>query len=727
MKMTEGDLIGIIKAHRADSVGGDDGDLSNQRADAMDRYHGRPYGDDVVGRSQITSRDLAETVDWALPAILRPFIQSGELGKFDPVGPEDEQGAEQESDYVNQVMMKDNPGFMVLHDVFKDTMILKNGYTKRLWDTSKRVREKSYTGLTMDEVTVLMHEYKTSGAEVEIVGAEPRQIEMPGMPQMNEAQTIMAGMPLEVWDLKLKVTTEKGRALWMAVPVEEVRVSRKCRGSLQDSPFVEHVTVKTRSDLLEMGMPESFVDDLPAMDGETNDSQRQARDSVDDESSPSAGSSINDRSMDEIQYCEAYVRVDWDGDGIAELRKVVTCADRIPPGSQWNEPIEACALTGYAMKRVPHRHVGESFYDELEDLQKIRTTLERQLLDNVYFTNNSEKVVNERVNLKDFLTSQPGGIKRVRGDGPVQDSVMPLVATPIIDKILPVLDYVTKGKEVRTGIRPGSDMDPDLLRESTKGAFLEHLNRASQKIELLTRMLSETGVKEDFQQMHALLQRHQDKQRQVKLKGKWVQVNPREWEERTDMTTSVGLGTGNEEEKRQKLMLLSQLQVQVLQAATQAPPQVYARLYALFEDISEAMGVELPEQYAIPPNSPEYQQMQQMLAQKAQSQPNPDVMKVQQQGQLEQQRMAMQQETDRNRQAMEAQQQQAKLSMERELAIVKAGLERELEEFRIRVKAESDQMIAQMNNAAKLDAAQITAQTTLTAQQEAASDNAAQD
>jgi hypothetical protein len=102
--------------------------------------------------------------------------------------------------------------------------------------------------------------------------------------------------------------------------------------------------------------------------------------------------------MDEIEFCEAYIRVDYDGDGVAELRKVVTVADKIPPGEDWNEQISSVAMTGFVMKRVPHRHVGESLDDEIADIQEIKTALERQLLDNVYLTNNQRTAANERVN-----------------------------------------------------------------------------------------------------------------------------------------------------------------------------------------------------------------------------------------------------------------------------------------------------------------------------------------
>lgn len=714
MSLAERDLIAIIRQHREDSLGAEDGDLSSQRAKAMDHYHGRPYGNEVDGRSQIVSRDLAEAVDWAMPTIMRAFIQSGNLGEFSPVGPEDEQLARQESDYVNQVLMKDNQGFVSLHDVIKDTLLLKNGYAKHWWDESEKVEETDYEGLTLDALAKMVRDIEGRGGKVEFKGQESRVVEVDGV-------------QLEVFDVKLQITKKVGKLIWMAVPNEEVRVSKKCRGSLQDSPFVEHVTRKTRSDLIEMGMPRNFVDSLSAYDSDENSQERNARDSVVDESNSETGSTWGDRSMDEIEFCEAYLRVDCDSDGIAELRKVVTVGGKIPPGAAWNEPIPAVPMTGFVMKRVPHRHVGESLDDELSDLQEIKTVLSRQLLDNIYLTNNSQIVVNERVNLPDFMTSTPGGIKRVKGTDPVAGNVMPLIVAPVIDKILPVIDYWDKTKEIRTGIRPGSDMDPDILKETTKGAFLEHLNRASQKIEMITRMIAEMGVKELVLQAHGILVRHQDQPRTVQMRGKWVQINPQEWQERTDLTVRVGLGTGNEEEKRQKLLLLAGLQKELLMAAMSVPPQIYQKAYALFEDVANAMSVELAEKYAPAPNSPEYA----ALLQEKKNQPNPEAAKAQAETQgkvqIEQIRMQMQQQTDANRQEMEAQQQAARIQMEERMAQFKAQIDAQLEERRMAIKAETDVLIARMNNAAKLDVAQVTAQTTLTAQQEAASDGAAQD
>lgn len=623
MKLTDKELLAIIESHRADSLGVEDGELSNERAQALDRYHGRPYGNEMEGRSQIVSKDLSEAIDWAMPAIMRIFTQSA-IAEFDPVSQEDEAQAEIETDYINQVIMKDNPGWIILHDAIKDTLLLKNGYVKHWWETTEKIEEPKYRGLVMQEVQQMMQQLQQDGAEVEIKGQEVRQI-------MTDQG------PLEVFDLDLKIKRKEGKVCIEAVPCEEIRVSRKCRGSLQDSPFVEHVPRKTRSELIEMGMDREFVDLLPAY-SETSRTGAQSfsRDSVSDENRVSYGSSVNDRSMDEIEYCEAYIRVDWDGDGVAELRRVVSVGNQIPEGEEWNRPIEEVGITGFVAKRVPHRHVGESIFDDLGDLQEIKTVLQRQLLDNIYLINNSQTAINERCNVGDFMTSLPGGLKRIEGMEPVGDAFHSIITPSIIGDLMPAIDYVDRVKESRTGItKASSGLDPETLSNVTKGAFMENMSRASQKVEMITRMIAETGVKEMVLRVHSLLTRYQDKQRIIRMKGKYVPINPQGWRERTDVTVKVGLGTGNEEDKQRKLMLIAQLQRDMLAplGLVDAP-----QAYALFSDISKTLGFETPDKFSMSPDNPEYQQK------KSQPQPDPamQIEQARQQGaqQIEQMRLA---------------------------------------------------------------------------------------
>lgn len=677
--MDERGLVAIIKAHRNNSLGADSSSLASERAEALDRYHGRPFGNEEEGRSAVVSRDLSETVDWAMPAVMRVFTQSGNLGEFDPVGPEDEELAQQESDAVNHVVMKENEGFIMLHDVCKDAMLLKNGYAKHYWSETEKISEEEYRGLSIEAITKLFQDLESSGAEVTVKGQEERQ---------EVIETPQGSIQVPVFDIRLQIKRKSGRTVIEAVPCEELRVSRQCRGRLSESPFVEHVTRKTRSDLREMGMPREFVDSLPAYAEYEKSGERLARDSVADESDDLDQAAL-DRSMDELEFCEAYLKVDWDGDGIAELRKVVTVADKIPPGDEWNEQIDAMPITGGVIKRVPHRHVGESLHDELEDLIDIKTTLTRQLLDNVYLTNNNQWAVNERVNLPDFMQSLPGGLKRIKGLEPVSGSYEAIVTPPIIGQVLPAIDYFDGLKQHRTGVSESTTgLDPDILKQSTKGAFLENLNRASQKIEMITRMLAETFVKPMLLEVHALMMKHQDRPKMMRLRGKFVEINPQEWRERTDLTLKVGLGTGNEEEKRDKLMLVAQAQQQLGALGLVGPTQAYN----LFTDLAKTLGFDMPEKYAINPDpeNPEWQQAQQQQGQKK----DPLVEAEQVKGEMALQAKQMELQAEPQKAQVDLQKAQAEGQIKVQIAQATAQIDAETKRAIAAMQIEADKEIA---------------------------------
>lgn len=660
--MDKGQLLAIIRAHRDNSLGAEDGDLSNERATALDHYHGRPYGDEKEGRSQVVSKDLSETVDWIMPAIMRVFLQSGKLAEFAPVGPEDDQLAEQASDYVHHILTQDNNAFLYLFDACWDALILKKGYLKHWWEVTDDIKDEAYSGLTEDELAAVIASLEQDGAEVEVK-------------EQEERTEIIDDVTLPVYDVRLRIKRKHGKVHVCAVPPEEIRVSKRCTGPIQSAPFAEHVTRKTRSDLIEMGLPRDWVDELPALDEEENDQILLARDTTDDESDHIDGTTV-DRSMDEIAYTEAYIRVDWDGDGIAELRKVVTVADRIPPGSEWNEPIDRIPLTDFTAKRVPHRHIGESLDDDLADLQQIMTVLKRQLLDNIYLTNNAEKIVNERVHLPDFMRTIPGGFKRVLGEEPVQGAVMESPVTPIVNQILPVIERMALDKESRTGIsRSSTQIDPDVLKQSTKGAYLESLNRASQKVEMIIRTLAETGVREAVLRVYELVVKHQDKPRIIKLRGQWVPMNPAEWRERKDVRVRVGLGTGTEEEKREKLLIASTLQDKLSQLGLVGPEEAYA----MFADLAKTLGFDMPEKYAMDPGGQKFQMLQMQRAQQPPP-PNPLVEVEQVKGQLRIQEQQMREQAESQREFMRAQIEHMHKMHELRSRETQAALERQTKE-----------------------------------------------
>lgn len=670
-RMTEDDLVSIVKSLRSNSLGAEDSEISNERAAAMDHYHGRPYGDEVEGQSAVVSKDLAETVDWVMPALMRVFTQSGSVVEFPARDEGDVDQARQETEYVNYVFMEENEGFVVLHDMIKDALLLKNGYVKYWWDVEERVKEEEYSGLADDELLETLQPYDDE-EEVEVLEHDTRYVYLD--PETGQAEEVeppeeeeLGPNMVELYDVRIKRTCKKGLLRVEAVPAEEVMVHRAARGSTQKAKFTAHLTTKTRSELIEMGLDEDWVYDLPSSSEDDDQDQTEtSRDSVSDESDDLETQTL-DRSTEEVEYLESYPLVDWDGDGVAERRRVILIGGKLPEDDDYNQQVEFVNISSISPKRVPHRHVGESLDDDLQDLQKIKTVLFRQLLNNAYFTNHPEYLVNERVNLPDFYQHVPGQPKRVRGEDPVDGSARALQPPQIIQNILPVIDHVDTVMRYRTGINEASTgMNPDMLQETTKGAFLENMKKAGQKVEMIARLMAETGIKEMMLNVHALLIKHQDKPKKVKLFGKdYVDVDPTSWRGRENMRVRVGLGTGSEEERMQRFTVMRQLLMDLTPFRMVAPQHAYA----LFEDLGKELGFADPSRYAFDPESEEYQRWVQQITEQQQGSGDPKaqayMMVEQEKSRIRQLELGMKQQQQQFERMLEVSEQRHKQMMDR--------------------------------------------------------------
>jgi hypothetical protein len=572
--------------------------LEIDRYNALNAYFARPIGNEVEDRSQIVLPELRDTVEWIMPTLMRMFVGSGKPVQFDPESPNDDDQAEIETEVVNHVFMKQNPGFFILHDFFKDALLLRNGYVNTYWLKERKSSVESYTGLTEIELAMLLQ----TEDEIEVL-EQKEKVEVIDGPM---------GMQQQIsFDIKLRRTRQVGRICVECVPPEEMRISPQARHGLDESPFAEHERKVPRSDLREMGFDSDVIDSITVAQPSWLDLIELARNEVTDQLSEEEPS---DPASQLVTLRTVFIRVDYDGDGIAELRRVMVGGDKILD----NDEVEEVSYSYCSPIRMPHRHVGISYYDLLYDLQVIKTTLFRQALDNIYISNNQRVAVNwKQVNVQDLLTSRPGGIIRV--DGPVADNIMPFVQpSNLMQQILPAMEYCDLQREMRTGI--GKDtmgVDADALQDVTKGGQLAAMSAAAMKVELVARLLAE-GVKEVFTKIHKLLMRHQDKPMTLRLTDRWVDVNPGDWRERTQVSVNVGLGSGNREEARANLMMLAQMQEKVASFGLVGPKQAYET----FKVGSHLLGYENPTQFAMDPDSDEYKQA---MAQRAQQPADPRI------------------------------------------------------------------------------------------------------
>lgn len=615
-KMDERTLLQLVSLHEKNAIGSSStaaniatsgtttsyGSVDVERAQALDYYHGRPLGNEVEGRSQVVSQEVRDTIEWAMPQIMRMFVNSKDIVQFEPddstsiqEAQRDEAEAQQVTDAVNYVLMRQNNGVILLHDFFKDALLLKNGYVKCYYEQEECVDFDNYSGLTQDALTQIVLDIEAQGAQAEIAAKQ----EVYGVPQVGPQGTTL--VPNVTYDVRIKRTYKRKRYRCECIPTEDMRISAETTHDLQSSPFVGHVVRKTRSQWKALGYD---VASEPANTGQRIDIQSIARsDTIDELASPDAGS---DKSMEMVEGLECYMRVDWDGDGYAELRKILKAPGKIVS----NEPLDEIPIAHCVPIRMPHRHLGISYFDLLKDLQDIKTTLIRQALDNTYLVNHGRPAYNQDVvNAEDLMLARPGAGIRVKG--PAAGQIEMLAPPPIAQSLLQVVDYCDNMKAQRTGISQTTQgLDPDTLQETTAKAYTVALNAATAKVEMIARMLAE-GVKEIALLLQALLARHQDQAMMVKLRGQWIAVDPSQWRKRYDCTVNVGLGTGSRDEMRSNLMFLGQVQ----QAAAQAGIVLPQNVYALASKIAETLGFQVSGEFFTDPESPQFKQF---MAQKQQ-------------------------------------------------------------------------------------------------------------
>lgn len=587
------------------------GQIQEDRQKAIDHYLRRPYGDEEEGRSQVVMGDVQDTIEWIKPSLLKIFCSGDEVARFDPVGPEDEQQAEQETEYVNHIIQQKNQGFLVFHDWFHDALLTKNGYVWAQAVEEQRTTRQSYNKLTDDEFALLLQ-----NQELEVLEHE---------------ETVEIGSDMAPYRYHSAVVAEKRSYPCIKiknVAPERVAVAQDWPGvTLDGCPFVRIVEYPTISELRQMGY--EVADDINDGGGVDEDSfvmDRRDPDGEDDDLLESA-----DAATRRVRTRYVWMNYDKDGDGIAELRFIVLVGDTILE----DEETDLTPVAGISAGRMPHEHNGLSIDDAVSDLQRIRTVLMRGFLDNMYLANNGRNIIDTNtVNLDDMLTVRPGGV--VRNKGPVNTAVAPLLHPQIGNDILTAVEYVDSVRENRTGVtKYNQGLDSDALNKTATGVN-SIMNASQQRIELIARLFAETGVKSLMLIVHALSLKNTRQRELIKLRNQWVPVDPSSWKTRSDVTVSVGIGTGNKDQMLQHLMMMWQMQLQGLQLGIATPQN----LFTTASKLSQNAGFKQPELFWTNPATQQPQPPQ----------PSPEQIKAQaeaQKVQFEAQAQAAENEKDR--------------------------------------------------------------------------------
>ena len=594
-KMTEEELVSRIKGEITDSLGYGD-ELSLQREKAMDYYYAMPFGNEVDGRSQFVDSTVMDTIEWIKPSLMRVFAGGDEMVKFTPVGPEDVPMAQQATDYVNYVFTKMNPGWSILYAWFTDALLSKNGIVKVWWEENSTEEREEYFALTDDELNSLL-----SDENVEVIEHTE---------DILEQDNGMGGITAEpAHDITIKRAVIHGQVRVENVPPDEFLIARESK-TIEESRFVCHRVKKTLSDLREM-----YGDVDPADLGSADDmgdftTERRARYAFDNSDNFGFNSSETEEALKTYWLHENYLKTDYDGDGIAELRKVSIVGSYVLE----NDAVDYIPFVSITPISIPHKFFGLSVADLVMDLQLIKSTLMRNLMDNAYNQNFGRYAVLEgQANLDDLLTQRPGGVVRVKSP----NAIMPLATPPLESYSFEMLEYLDGLRESRAGVSKMSQgLDENALKSHTTATAVNAVTTAAQsRVELIARNFAETGVRQLMRTIYNLLQRHQDIETVMELRGEWVNVRPFSWRPALDCTVSVGLGSGNRDQQLMHLSAMIQFASETMAGGLQVVSQ--KNMYNMGAELLKNMGFPniqdfLTDPDTVPPPgpSPEEQQAQ---------------------------------------------------------------------------------------------------------------------
>jgi hypothetical protein len=566
MTISPSDFRSMVVRRRDACVKFKDAKPSSDRREALRFYRGDNdsiYGDSGDGLSTVVSRDTMEAVESMMPSLVRPFVAGEEVVSFEPVGPEDEDGARQATDYVNHVFSTHNNAFRIVHDSMKDGLLFRLGIAKTVMEEEEDGSPDKYEGLDETQLTGLLSEGR------EVAGA------------IEQDET-------GLYSLTLAPKKLKRYRVHIIAPDEFLYEERLA--SLDQATFLAHTKQITLGELIDLGIDEAKAKKLKSGKPQ-NDEERDQRFEQEDE--PDEWK--DDDLARPVWVDECFVKCDY-GSG-PEWRKVLL------GGSQsevlLNEPADGHPYSVWTPIPVPHKLVGLSVHDLTKDVQQQKTALQREMLNNLYLTNRPRKeILDGQVNIDDLLNPQVGGGIRVKAMNSIRDLTVPFVA----GESFQMVEYLDGVREARTGVtRYNQGMDANSLNKTATGMNII-ASASQQRQELVARQYAEF-LKDIFKKLLGLVSQHGEQGEVIRLRGKWVEVDPTDWKTSYDMTVSVGLGTNNKDQLVGHIMSLLQLDQSIvqLQQGIQGPLLTAENIYEKLKRLAEAMGLKGIDKYYTDP------------------------------------------------------------------------------------------------------------------------------
>jgi hypothetical protein len=586
----------VVGAMIEESINWYEEHVEPEQAEATDYYKGEPFGDEVEGRSQVVVTSVRDTIRMIMPSLMRFFFGGPRVWSFTPTGPEDEEAAEQATDYVEYVIQRQSRGFMQLWSAFLDALTRKVGPVKWFVEMGEPVLVSSHDGITADEALYLIDQ------------ADPDV-----NPSIEEHEDGTVSLTLE--------REGEDRIMFQAFPPEELLHSPDAR-SVDDARLVGHAREMMASDLVEMGMDYQIVKRGKGKSESSSDDLESSRRI--DQGSRSEHEEQQDDATRPVHVAEVYVRMRTDMSEDTAPVAIHKCF-MVSGGGKWMlgayedgermiEVVDEIPITCFGPSPEPHTWEGLSVADLVKDIQRIASQVWRGMLDSLAsHLDPAMEAVEGEVNLQDLLNQERGRIIRSRKPGMLREITTEFVGA----SALPVLKELDDMRAMRSGLtRQSAGLDAASMQSTTKAAVVATQTQAQQQIELIVRIFAETAMTDLARGLLRLIVKNQDRPRMVRLRGKWVQIDPSHWNADMDVTVDFGLGTGGPEERLQ--FMAGQIEKMEAHLQMGSPLTDPLKLRNAYEAMFEAMGRRDTGKFWANP-----QELQQKMAAAAQQPPKP--------------------------------------------------------------------------------------------------------
>lgn len=547
--------------------------------------------------SDLVSTDVADTIEWALPSLMKVFTGSDEVITIAGVTEEDDTKAETMQELLVYQLQRQNNFFTVLYNWMKDSLIVGMGIIKCYWE-----RTEGYT----TETTILNNEalqaLTQTGVTIE---------DIQGPDQFGD----------------FSVTYQLPYYRKNAPKLENILVSEFLYSpdakSLEEANFVAHKRKVTMSYLREREAQGVYanIDDI-RVNGNYNGMNVDQVEQV-------IGDNYVDINKDEqtarqeVVIYECYTKIDINNDGILEDMIITICGDtiiRMEQNYMGRHPFFAISPT-----KDPHRiWVKRSYAELIGELQDLKVALTRQIMQNVALTNDPKMLLDESaINIDDFVQGRK--VIRMKAGHSMNEVAMPMNITPLAPQTFQFLEWIEGQKENRTGItRYNQGLDANSLNKTATG-ISAILGQSAQRLELVARMFAETGLSELFRFMVSLNQKFIDQQTVIRLTNKELKISPEDLDGSFDLIVNAGISIAT---KESTIMATQTLLTALMQAnAGGYMVSTPENIYNLFKKWIESIGFKNYGDYITDPNVTQQRMVMEMqLKQQVLSQLPPDAM-----------------------------------------------------------------------------------------------------